>query len=127
MPALLTTAAARRRTRVLWIAAPFLLWLLASMLLALAPHLFARSGVEYFYGITPLQALGVWMFANAPPTLMWWLFSNRHQRSVGPLLLGFATAVAAGGLTLLLWLQLTASGAEWLSLAAVASGLPLRA
>ena len=128
VPALLVSTPAWRRTRVLWVATPFVLWAAVSLLFgaaaALAPQRFGPTAVEYFYTITPPQALGAWMFVNAPPTLMWWLFSHRRLRAVGPLVLGFATALAAGAVALLTWLLLTAAGARLLAGTAAASGLP---
>ena len=128
VPALLTTFPARRRTRLLLMTGPLLLWALVSLLFGaaavLAPRTFGHSVLEYFYTITPPQALAGWLLANAPPTLMWWLFSNRRLRAVGPLVLGFATALAAGGLTLLMWLLLTNPGAHWLTGIVGATGLP---
>ena len=120
VPALWFAAPLRRRSRVLLAAAPFVLWALASLALQAVD----RSLVEYFYVVTPLQALAVWLFVNLPPTLMWWLFGNRRLRAVGPLVLGFATALAAGGLTLTLWLLATSAGNDWLTRAAAVTSWP---
>jgi hypothetical protein len=127
VPALLISAPANFMTRLAWATSPFLLWVLALALLDaaawLAPQTFAHSPVEYFYVITPPQALAWWLAANIPPTLMWGFFSNRRLRAVGPLVLGFCTAVAAGGMALLMALVMTAAGARWLRSIVTATAL----
>jgi hypothetical protein len=128
VPALWISAPAARRNRLVWASAPFALWALVSLVSwlasTLAPARFGVGIVEYFYVIHPPQTLAAWVLVNAPPTLMWWLFSNRRLRAIGPLVIGFATALAAGGSTLLMWLFLTRSGLRWFAQSAALTGLP---
>ena len=126
VPALLITMPASRAVRFFWVAAPLLMWAAVSGLDVgaawLAPAHFGATGMEYLHRFTPPQVLAVWLLINAPPTLMWWLFSNRRLRAVGPLVLGFATAAAGGCIALWLGLLGTRGGLAWMDAVFEATG-----
>jgi hypothetical protein len=81
------------------------------------------SGAAYLHSITPPQMLAGWLVANGPPTVLLLLFVNRRVRAIGPLVLGFTTALASGLMAALL-LLMTPAGGRWLELAATALGMP---
>lgn len=79
------------------------------------------SDTSYLNHIAPPQMLAYWLIANGPPTVLLWLFVNRRVRAIGPLVLGFATALASGLMAASL-LLLTPAGGRWLELAAHQTG-----
>lgn len=83
----------------------------------------STGAAAYLHSITPPQMLVGWLVANGPPTVLLLLFVNRRVRAIGPLVLGFTTALASGLMAALL-LIMTPAGGRWLEMAAAALGLP---
>ncbi|HXE40376.1 MAG TPA: hypothetical protein VN639_18085 [Azonexus sp.] len=110
-----------RRWRVAAVTGYFALFLLGAIVSEVATQ---WSGTAYLNHITPPQMLGGWLVANGLPTVLLLLFVNRRVRAIGPLVLGFATALTSGLMATYL-LVMTPAGRRWLELAADALGLSM--
>ncbi|MBK6975273.1 MAG: hypothetical protein IPH26_20805 [Sterolibacteriaceae bacterium] len=107
--ALWLTAPAGRRTRMIVVAAYFALLVLAALVSIVVAEASIRwlgaSVLDSLYVVNPPQMLAGWILANGPPTALLLLFTNRRVRAVGPLVLGFATALTSGLMAALLFLM----------------------
>lgn len=74
--------------------------------------------------ITPPDIARAWVQGNVVPTLLFLLFLNRRERTVGPLLLGFITVITTGCIVMLLALA-TRDGVALLAALARATGAPV--
>lgn len=110
-----------RQLRFAAVAGYFALFLVGAIVSEVATQRLGTAA-GYLHNIAPPQMLAGWLVANGPPTVLLLLFVNRRVRSIGPLVLGFATALSSGLMATYL-LLMTPAGWRWLELAANALGL----
>lgn len=110
-----------RRLRLAAVAGYFALFVVGAIVSEVATQRLGTAA-GYLHNIAPPQMLAGWLVANGPPTVLLLLFVNRRVRAIGPLVLGFATALSSGFMATYL-LLMTPAGWRWLVLAANALGL----
>ncbi|UCV19800.1 hypothetical protein [Ferribacterium limneticum] len=110
-----------RRLRLAAVAGYFTLFVVGAIVSEVATQRLGTAA-GYLHSIAPPQMLAGWLVANGPPTVLLLLFVNRRVRAIGPLVLGFATALSSGLMATYL-LLMTPAGWRWLELAANALGL----
>lgn len=123
MLALALTTPLEPRLRAIGFAAYFALFPVGILVSEVTAQWSGSTGIDYLYTTTPLEMFVRWLAANGPPTAFLMLFVNRRVRAVGPLLLGFSTAMTSSFLAAYL-LLMTPNGWQWLELAAKAAGMP---
>lgn len=112
-----------RRLRLAAVAGYFTLFVVGAIVSEVATQRLGTAA-GYLHSIAPPQMLAGWLVANGPPTVLLLLFVNRRVRAIGPLVLGFATALSSGLMATYL-LLMTPAGWRWLELAANALGLSM--